>query len=604
MTVPIYYIRNGILSFADKTIFDELELYIYPGDRVCLIGRNGCGKTSLMKVISGEYELDKGEIYQDSKTSCSYLSQESVIVKNTDLYQFVLGSDYDEAEKYQADVILEKLQIDKNVLPEHMSGGQVKRLMLARALVSAPDLLLLDEPTNHLDIAAIEWLEEYLNQYKGAVICISHDKVFLNNISNKVWWLDRAVLRKSERGFKYFDEWQEEILRYEEATFRKLDKKLGEENIWLSQGVTARRKRNQKRLADLKALRVQMRTHKAHMARNNRKIIVDEIDSNKKAKFIIKAEELSYSVGSKTLIKDFNLEIQKGEKIGIIGPNGVGKTTLIQLLLGKIAPDAGRVRHGKTLEVTYFDQNRSELNPNHTLQQTLCPGGGDQVFLPDRVLHVAAYLKNFLFDPKLAFAKVGTLSGGERGRLLLAKSLINPGNLLVLDEPTNDLDMDSLETLLELLSEYKGTLLLVSHDRGFLDSLVTRTLVFTPTGQVIDFIGGYEDYQAYFQNNQSPKQTAKSAKPAAQTQAKSTPPARSKLSYHLIRKLETIPLEVEKLELQIAIYEQQLDNSELYIKDPEKFQELTHAYNQARHQLEALQIEWIEIDELHKATIS
>lgn len=598
MSVPIYYIKNGSLSFADKVIFEDLELYIYPGDRICLIGRNGSGKSSLMKVINGDYELDDGDIFHDSRSKISYLIQENVIHSSKSIYQFILGDKFSEEEKYQADIVLENLQIPLDTPINKFSGGQVKRLMLARSLVEQPEILLLDEPTNHLDIATIEWLEGYVNQYQGAIICISHDRSFLQNTTNKVWWIDRGCVRKSDKGFKFFDEWQEEVLQYEESVLRKLDKKMQQENIWLNQGVTARRKRNQKRLSNLMRLREQMRAHKAHIAKNKRKIEDIELDEAKKSKFIIKAENISYEIDNKKLINDFSIEVQKGEKIGIIGPNGVGKTTLINLLLGTLNPTEGKIRRGKTIDVTYFDQHRSAINPKHTLQQFLCPNGGDQVFLQNKTMHVAGYLKQFLFDPKLAFAKIGILSGGERGRLLLAKSLINPGNVLVLDEPTNDLDMDSLETLLEILSDYQGTLIVVSHDRDFLDKLVTRTLVFDDSGGLVDFIGGYEDYQKFHKRkNVLPSKTSsKKSLNEGKDNIRAKAPAK-KLSYNLQRKLELLPKQVEELEAKISDYETQLADSELFAKNPENFARITSDYNQAKIDIEALQEEWIEIAE-------
>lgn len=598
MSVPIYYIKNASLSFADKVIFEDLELYIYPGDRICLIGRNGSGKSSLMKVINGDYELDDGDIFHDSRSKISYLIQENILQSSKSIYEFILGDKFSEEQKYQADIVLENLQIPLDTPINKFSGGQVKRLMLARSLVEQPEILLLDEPTNHLDIATIEWLEGYVNQYQGAIICISHDHSFLQNTTNKVWWIDRGCVRKSDKGFKFFDEWQEEVLQYEESVLRKMGKKMQQENIWLNQGVTARRKRNQKRLSNLLRLREQLQTHKAHVAKNKRKIGDVELDEAKKSKFIIKAENISYEIDGKKLINDFSIEIQKGEKIGIIGPNGVGKTTLINLLLGSIDPTEGKIRRGKTIDVTYFDQHRSAINPHHTLQQFLCPNGGDQIFLPNSTMHVAGYLKQFLFDPKLAFAKVGILSGGERGRLLLAKSLINPGNVLVLDEPTNDLDMDSLETLLEILSDYQGTLILVSHDRDFLDKLVTRTLVFDSESNLVDFIGGYEDYQKYHKSSNTlpSKTSAKNVSSNLKESTRSKAPAK-KLSYNLQRKLELIPQQVEELEKKIIAYEKQLADMNLFAKDPDGFAKITSDYNQAKIDIEALQEEWIEIAE-------
>ncbi len=496
--VPIFYIKEGDLSFADKKILSSLELYVSPGDRICLVGRNGCGKSSLMKIIDGEYELDSGELFQDPAIKIGHLKQDMKLLPEGKIYDFVLSSfkdDYD-GNKYQADIILKQLSIDGNSGLENCSGGQIRRVCLAKALINSPDILLLDEPTNHLDILAIEWLEDYIHNYNGAVICISHDRTFQENISNKIWWIDRGYLRKSSKGFKYYDQWREEIIEVEESALRKMNRKLEVEKGWLNTGVTARRKRNQKRLANLHNLRESYKAHQSNLKSAKVRLQIELAEEMKKTKFIIEAENISYNFPGKKLFDNFTFKVKKGEKIGVIGPNGIGKSTFIRILIKDIEPELGKVKHGTNLEITYFDQYRSELNPTHSLKQTLCPTGGDQIFLKDRTMHVAGYLKKFMFDPKIIEDKVSTLSGGEANRLLLAKALISPGNFLILDEPTNDLDMDSLEMLLEILADYTGTLIIVSHDRDFLERLVTRTLVFTGE-EIIDLYGGYTDYLNY-----------------------------------------------------------------------------------------------------------
>lgn len=594
--IPIFYIKSGFLSFADKTILSDIELYISPGDRVCLVGRNGSGKSSLMKIINGEYEIDSGEIFCDPVIKVGFLKQEVNLHLSGRIYDFVLENYKDNLEenKYKADIILTQLSINGDDLLDNCSGGQLRRVCLAKSLIDSPDILLLDEPTNHLDITAIEWLESYIKGYQGAVICISHDRTFQENISNKVWWIDRGELRKSSKGFKFYDQWREEIIESEEAALRKMNRKLEVEQGWLSTGVTARRKRNQKRLANLYRLRETYNAHQHHLRSAKARLQLELIEEAKKTKFIIEAENISYSYPDKKLFDNFSFKVKKGEKIGVIGPNGAGKSTFIKLLTKQIAPDVGKVKLGTNIEITYFDQYRSELNPEHTLKFTLCPGGGDQVMLQGSTMHVAAYLKKFMFDPKAANHKVSTLSGGEANRLLLAKALINPGNLFILDEPTNDLDMDSLEMLLEILADYSGTLIVVSHDRDFLERLVTRTLIFS-SGRIIDLYGGYNDYLKYHnQNNNLVKAVSK--KPPVKEQKISS----KKLSYKYVRLLEELPNAVEKIESEIANIEQQLSVGDLYNTDPRKFHNLSARHKELEIELNKKLSQWLEVEQIKK----
>jgi len=589
---PIYYIKDGNLSFADKIILAELELYLYKGDKICLIGRNGCGKSSLMKVISEDYELDNGELFKDPAVTTGYLRQDIAVKLNSNVYDFILDQNNSKSEidKYEIDIILEKLQINGTDDLSTYSGGQLRRASLAKALISEPEILLLDEPTNHLDIETIEWLEEFVKSYNGAIICVSHDRTFLSNVTNKIWWLDRGLLRKSDKGFKYFDEWHNIIIEQEEAALRKLNKKLAQEKEWLNAGVTARRKRNQKRLAQLKALRVLAREHTERLARSKQKVQAELEENIAKSKFIIEANEVTFSYKNTKIVDNFSFRVKKGEKIGIIGANGSGKSTFIKLLTKQLSPESGKVIYGGNLDISYFDQHREKLNPNHTLQQTLCPTGGDQVFLPnDKTMHVAGYLKQFMFDPKLLSAKTAILSGGEANRLLLAKILINPGNLLILDEPTNDLDMDSLEILLDILADYSGTLIVVSHDRDFLDRLVTRTLVFAQ-GKIHDLTGGYEDYKQYFA---APVQTKKPSKPTNIPTIKE--PQNKKLSYKYQRLLETLPHDIEQLEASIKTLEKELEDSSLYLENPAKYNQITTKLVNNKKKLDELLSQWLEI---------
>lgn len=592
--VPIFYIKEGNLSFADKKILSELELYVSRGDRICLVGRNGCGKSSLMKIIDGEYELDTGELFQDPAVKIGYLKQDMKLLPKGKIYDFVLSSFKDEHDnnKHQADIILKQLEIDGNAELENCSGGQIRRVCLAKALINNPDILLLDEPTNHLDILAIEWLEGYINNYNGAVICISHDRTFQENISNKIWWIDRGILRKSSKGFKYYDQWREEIIESEEATLRKMNRKLEVEKGWLNAGVTGRRKRNQKRLANLHRLRESYKSHQSHLQSAKARLQIKLAEEMQKTKFIIEAENISYNFPGKKLFDNFTFKVKKGEKIGVIGSNGIGKSTFIKILIKDIEPELGKVKHGTNLEITYFDQYRSELNPTHSLKQTLCPTGGDQIFLKDRTMHVAGYLKQFMFDPKILEDKVSTLSGGEANRLLLAKALISPGNFLILDEPTNDLDMDSLEMLLEILADYTGTLIIVSHDRDFLERLVTRTLVFTDE-EIVDLYGGYTDYLTYHKKD---VKVEKHVKKKNIENVPETAPKQQKLSYKYVRLLESLPLEIDQLEKKITELESELFENNLYMLNNNKFNKLTDNLLKAKEELDQKMIEWLEVE--------
>ncbi|XVN43348.1 MAG: ABC-F family ATP-binding cassette domain-containing protein [Candidatus Rickettsia vulgarisii] len=595
MTTPIYYIKNGNLNFADKTILSDLELYIHRGNKICLIGRNGCGKSSLMKVISGNYELDSGELFHDSSTTIDYLHQEVKTNLNISIYDFILDQFAENnVDQYKIDIILEKLHLDKNSNLSDCSGGQIRRASLAKALVSEPDILLLDEPTNHLDISTIEWLEDFVKSYAGAIICVSHDRTFLTNVTNKIWWLDRDNLRKSDKGFKYFEEWQGLVIEQEEAILRKLNKKLDIENDWLQTGVTARRKRNQKRLADLKNLREIARGQANKLALSKQKVQIDHSNDVSKSKFIVELDNISFNYPQRKIINNFSFRVTKGERIGIIGSNGSGKTTLIKLITKQIEPNSGRVTHGAKLDISYFDQHRTELNPNHSLQQILCPTGGDQIFLPNKTMHAAGYLKQFMFDPKLLTAKVSTLSGGEASRLLLAKTLINPGNLLILDEPTNDLDMDSLEVLLDILADYSGTLLLISHDRDFLNRLVTRTLIFADN-KITDITGSYEDYRQLATSKTVTNNKPQTNKPTTLLTPKKEETKAKKLSYKDQRLLEVLPVEIDKLEQQIKNLELILSDSSLYLSDPAKFNKTSNDLSDCKKKLDDLLTQWLEI---------
>ena len=468
---PIYALKSVSLSFGTNQLFSDVNLYINRGDKISLIGRNGSGKSTLLKVISGVQEPDSGEIFIQPGIKIAYMPQEPDFSGFTTLRDVILSGLSDKTQNYKADKLIQLFNINADISPLTASGGEKRKAALAKTLIGDPDILLLDEPTNHLDITTIEILENVIKNFLGAVVVISHDRMFLSNISQTTFWLDRGILRRNNKGFKFFEEWQDQVIEQEIIEQKNLNKKLEEETEWLHKGVTARRRRNQGRLRRLQQLRLERKEQIKQIGNIN--LNVEEGDY--RSKLVIEAKNISKSFGEHLIVKDFSTRIIKGNKIGIAGPNGAGKTTLIKLLTKRLEPDSGFVRIGKNLQEAYFDQNRLSLDPKKTLWQTLCDKG-DHILVHGQYRHVIAYLKDFLFRPDQAHCPVSALSGGEKNRLMLAVALAQPSNFLVLDEPTNDLDMDTLDLLQEVLSDYEGTMLIVSHDRDFLDRVVTSVI--------------------------------------------------------------------------------------------------------------------------------
>lgn len=590
---PIYTLREISLTFGVKPLFTSVSLNICKGDKICLVGRNGSGKSTLLKIISGQIEPDNGEVFIQPGITVSYMAQEADFSAYKTLKDVILSgirTPHPQEQAYKADILIGQLEINALADPRTASGGECKKAALARALIAEPDILLLDEPTNHLDIATIEKLEEIVKKFSGAVVVISHDRSFLNHVSNATIWLDRGIVHTNNKGFSSFEAWQEEILNQEIIKEKYLNKKLDEETEWLHKGVTARRRRNQGRLRRLQQLRQERREQVKKIG----SVDLEIKEAAVRSKLVMEAKHISKSFGTREIVKDFSLRVLKGNRIGIVGPNGSGKTTLIKLLTQNLAPDTGFVRLGKNLEMAYFDQNREMLDPEKTLWRTLC-GEGDHIYVRGHYRHVIAYLKDFLFTPEQAQSPVSCLSGGEKNRLMLALSLARESNFLVLDEPTNDLDMDTLDLLQEVLDEYQGTILLVSHDRDFLDKITTSMLYMRGDGSIIEHIGNYEElYNKYIAGNKKENKPGSTKKETPQSRP--SQPKAPRLSYKDQRLYEILPDEIAKLEKEIAEIENELSEPDLYTKDIKRFYKLTENLEKAKQQKDAKETQWLEIE--------
>ena len=572
-------------------LFRDLDLHVGPRDRLALIGRNGAGKTTLLKMIADRIDADRGERKIKPGTRIVMLEQDPFFTGFETLMDFALAGS-DAPARHEVEAIAGQLGIDMARPAESASGGERRRASLARALAMEPDLLLLDEPTNHLDLAAIDWLESWLTRYKGAFIVISHDRTFLKRLTRATLWLDRGTLRRKEIGFGGYEAWEEQVYAEEARAAERLDARLKLEAHWLERGVTARRKRNQGRLEKLYEMRAQRAAMLSPGGTAKLKISSDET----KTKSVIVAEKVTKRFGERTIIRDFTLRIQRGDRIGVVGANGSGKTTLLKLLTGELAPDEGSVTLAKTLSGVMIDQQRSLMQPDRTVRQVLAEGG-DWIDVRGVRKHVQGYLKDFLFDPGLVDTKVGILSGGERSRLLLAREFARTSNLLVLDEPTNDLDLETLDLLQEVIADYDGTVLIVSHDRDFLDRTVTITLGLDGSGTVDIVAGGYEDWVA--KRKERTVMVKRTGKPQASPTPPPPPPATSKkLSYRDQRDYELLPTRIEELEAAIARGEAILSDPGLYTSDPQKFATINKGLENARAEKHAAEERWLQLAEL------
>jgi ATP-binding cassette subfamily F protein uup len=589
MAAPILAFENLGLIQGSGWLFRGIDLFVGTRDRLALIGRNGAGKTTLLKCLAGLIDTDEGRRTIQPGAKVILLEQDPKVDRFSTLREFALDGP-DGPAPHEVDAIADQLGIDLDRPAATASGGERRRAAIARALAQEPDVLLLDEPTNHLDLGAIEWLEDWLSRYTGAFIAISHDRTFLKRLTRSSLWLERGSLRRAEIGFGGFDAWTEAVYAEEARAAEKLDAKLKLELHWLQRGVTARRKRNQGRLAKLG----EMRAARAAMLGPAGAARLGLENDDVKTKMVIDAQKVVKSFGAgdsrRTIIRDFTLRIQRGDRIGVVGANGAGKTTLLKLLTGELEPDEGTIARAKTLQGIMIDQQRRLLDPDKKVRDVLADGG-DWVEVRGVKKHVQGYLKDFLFEPTLVDAKIGTLSGGERSRLLLAREFARRSNLLVLDEPTNDLDLETLDLLQEVIADYDGTVLIVSHDRDFLDRTVTITLGLDGSGKVDIVAGGYEDWQ----KRREPAAAAKA--PASARAAPAAARVQTKLTYKDQRDYDLLPGRIEEIEARIARDEEALGDPDLYTRDPTRFAVLTAAIDKARAERDAAEERWLELAE-------
>lgn len=630
-------IHGAYLSFSDAPLLDNTELHIEENERVCLVGRNGAGKSTLMKIINGEQPLDDGRIIYETDLVVARLQQDPPRNITGSVYDFVAEGVEEQAEHLKAyhaishvvmedpsdknlnemarlqgildhqnlwqlesriNDVLQQIGLEPDTELSSLSGGWLRKAALGRALVSNPRVLMLDEPTNHLDIETIDWLETFLKTFTGSIVFISHDRSFIRNMATRIVDLDRGKLVSWPGNYDLYLEGKEEALRVEEMQNAEFDRKLAQEEVWIRQGIKARRTRNEGRVRALKALRREHSERREVMGKANMQVG----EASRSGKIVFEMENVDYSVGGKTLVKDFSSQVQRGDKIALIGPNGCGKTTLLRLMLQQLKADSGRVHSGTKLEVAYFDQHRAELDPDRTVMDNLAEGK-QEVLVNGKPRHVLGYLQDFLFHPKRAMTPVRALSGGERNRLLLARLFLRPSNLMILDEPTNDLDVETLELLEELIDGYQGTVLLVSHDRQFVDNTVTECWIFEGNGEIGTFVGGYHDAQqqraAYKQQKTvtASKAPGTAAKPAAEKNDSAKRSA-NKLSYNLARELEQLPQKLEQLEAQIGELQAKMSHPDFFSQPHDKTQPVLDELAQTEQNLETAFARWEELESL------
>jgi ATP-binding cassette subfamily F protein uup len=596
MAAPLLQLSGIALTFGGTPLLDGVDLLVSAGERVCLVGRNGSGKSTLLKIAARLVDPDSGTIFLKPDATIRYLPQEP------DLSGFATTADYVEAglgpndDRHAARYLLEQLGLRGNENPAALSGGEARRAALVRVMAPSPDILLLDEPTNHLDLPAIEWLERELDARQSALVLISHDRRFLTNLSRITVWLDRGKARRTERGFAEFEAWRDDVLAEEENNRRKLDRKIEAEEHWMRYGVTARRKRNVRRVAGLQALRRSRRD--ARRAAGT--VAMSAAEAERSGALVIEAKGVSKSYGAAPIVTDFSTRIVRGDRIGIVGPNGSGKTTLVNLLTGTLAPDSGTVRLGANLQMATLDQHRESLNPDWTVSEALTGGRGDTVMIGGQAKHVVGYMRDFLFAAEQARTPLRVLSGGERGRLMLARALAKPSNILVLDEPTNDLDLETLDVLEEMIGEYAGTVLLISHDRDFLDRVVDDVIVPEGNGKWLEYAGGYTDMLAQRGDDlrkAGAKLTARAAVPDKPKPARpAAEPAKRRLNFNEKHALETLPGKIANLETEIRRLQKLMADTTLYARDRAVFDQVSTAMTAAQSELAAAEERWLELE--------
>jgi ABC transport system ATP-binding/permease protein len=592
MAPPLLQLGGIALTFGGTPLLEGVDLAVAAGERVCLVGRNGSGKSTLLKIVAGLVEPDKGTRFLQPDATIRYLPQEPDLTGFGTVADYVAAGLGPHGDSHAARYLLEQLGLTGDEDPAQLSGGEARRAALVRVLAPQPDILLLDEPTNHLDLPAIEWLERELAARQAALILISHDRRFLANLSRITVWLDRGKARRIERGFADFEAWRDDVLAQEERDFQKLDRKIEAEEHWMRYGVTARRKRNVRRVAGLQALR----QHRRGARRATGTVNMAVAEAERSGTLVIEAKALGKSF-DRPVVAEFTTRIERGDRIGIVGPNGSGKTTLVNLLTGALAPDKGTVKLGANLAMATLDQRRESLNPDWSVSEALTGGRGDTVMIGGQAKHVVGYLKDFLFAPEQVRTPLRALSGGERGRLMLARALAKPSNLLVLDEPTNDLDLETLDVLEEMIGDYSGTVLLISHDRDFLDRSVNAVLVPEGNGKWVEYAGGYSDMLA--QRGDDIRKPA--AKPAA-APAKPKPArpvaeaARRKLNFNEKHALETLPDRMAALEAEVRRLQDKLADPQLYVRDRATFDKASTALAAAQAELSAAEERWLELE--------
>ncbi len=604
MAPPILKLDDIKLTFGVTPLLDGANLQVEPGDRICLVGRNGSGKSTLMKIAAGLVEAQSGEVFRHPSATIRYLEQAPDFAGYDTVQAYAEAGLGPGDDPYRVTYILEHLGLTGQEHPDSLSGGEARRAALARVMAPEPDILMLDEPTNHLDLPTIEWLEGELQQTRSALVLISHDRRFLEKVSTSTVWLDRGQSRRLNRGFAHFEEWRDKVLEEEELEQHKLGKAIEREEHWMRYGVTARRKRNMRRVGELQAMRADYRGHKGPQG----SVQATAAEVRESGKLVIEADVITKSYGERVIIAPFSLRVHRGDCIGLVGPNGAGKTTLLKMLTGQLQPDSGTVKLGTNLEIATLDQKREDLNPNDTLAHYLTDGRGDNLLVNGELKHVTGYMKDFLFQPEQARTPIRNLSGGERARLILARILARPTNLLILDEPTNDLDIETLDLLQEIVAGFSGTVILVSHDRDFLDRTVTSTIAPAnpdqPDGRWIEYAGGYSDMMAQRKGAAEEKRKAEKqekAKTAPSASASQDPSkAKGKLSFKQKFALENLPKEMEKAQGEIAKREQRMADPNLFTKDPATFNTLAQEMTKLREKLEAMEEEWLELEMLRE----